>query len=159
MIRKITDNIEILLSSGMLMDQNDGEISNVILEIRTDAGIYGPESFALLEEHIVPLTREQELEIEVQQLRDLVDQMTQDHTPLRKARTVLDSDSKKYMAEVWVDSRSHDKPMKLFELADKFNVSSNYASKTLKEIGVYNPRKVKQMPTAVVSRPEDPQDA
>ena len=62
-IRKVTDNIKILMAGGLLKDPDDGGVSETILEITTNNGNYGPETFSRLVEYIEPKTR-REVELE-----------------------------------------------------------------------------------------------
>ncbi len=141
-IRKVTDNIEILMNGGMLIDPNDGGVSEKINSIETDYTLYNLEDFSKLTEHIIPKTdREIALELEIAGLKDQLKtagsvKMGGSSKP-RKIPVTLS----KNQNQIIVDYYLVNKNASMKDIAAKYNVCSNTVSRILKEANVRIPGK------------------
>jgi len=146
-IRKVTDNIETLMNGGMLQDTIDGEITDNNINIEDSNGSnYTLEEFAELIEYIEPKTaKEIDLENTIASMRKRIEELEETSTSSadvepknRKSRVVLSEAKKLELCNFYTANKPG---MTDYEIAAKFNVSSNYMTKIVISYGRKIPNK------------------
>jgi len=143
-IRKVTDNIEILMNGGMIQDLNDGEKISDIDNIEINNSNYSLEEFAELIEYIEPKTdREVALELEIAGLRDQLKaagsiKMGSSNRP-RKIPVTLSETQEQIVVDYYLANK--DKKIKMKDIAAKYNISDNKVADILKQARVRIPNK------------------
>ena len=152
---KALDNMRILLSDGKLCWNNNVDFplsfTGIILDDGTNEEEFSLEEFAKLEEYIEPKSREEELEERIAELEAQVKAQSIIIEPKQtKTRVIYDQASKLKISQEWKVDRTTEHPMYLKDMAQKYNISSNYLVTILKEFGVYKPKKQKRKITASI---------
>ena len=161
-IRKVTDNIETLMNGGKLTDDvSVYSFLEIALEDKdSNSEGFTLEEFSELEEYTEPKTeREIKLEKEIELLKAKVESLVEINSFVSsgcepkqiKPRVVYDKESKLKIAQEWKADRNSEQPMNLKQMANKYNISTNYLVTILKEFGVYSPKKKNQKTNAKVN--------
>ena len=150
-IRKATDNIEILMSGGLLIDDEDKRIltlNSIEMIDDTDEKIdYSIEEFADLLEHIEPKTkREEALELRITILEDQLAHATTASAPVlgsevrpRKIPVTLSEAQELIVVQYYLDHK--ESGIKIKEISAKYNISDRSTSMILEKHGVRTPGK------------------
>jgi len=155
-IRKSTDNLEVLMNGGKLVNPDDGSVLTFVEIFLEDDNLNGEafalEEFANLEEYVAPKSREEELQERIDDLEAQLAAVSGGFIEPKhqKPKTIYDKNSKLKIAQEWKLDRLNEKPMKLKEMAAKYDISSNYLVSILKEFGVYEPKKKNRKPNASI---------
>ena len=146
-IRKVTDNIEIIMGGGMLTDPNDDGISEKINSIETNYALYSLEDFSKLEEHVEPKTkREEALELRITVLEDQLAHATTSSTLIlgselrpRKIPVTLSEAQELIVVQYYKDHK--EAGIKIKEISAKYNISDRSTSMILEKHGARIPGK------------------
>ncbi len=149
-IRKVTDNIEILMNGGFLNNPSTKYQNNMVFDTISlidengDSLEFDLKTLSEMEEVIIPKTdREIALELEIAGLRDQLKaagsvRMGSSNRP-RKIPVTLSESQEQIVVDYYLANK--DEKIKMKDIAAKYNISDNKVADILKQAGVRAPNK------------------
>jgi len=139
-IRKATDNIEILMGGGKLVDEDDNiMVSPGIILVEDDGSeeVFTFEELSELTEYVEPMTDKEVAQ--AKEIEDLKAQLAAKPTmsgKTRKSKVKYNKSDEMKIAQDWKQEKIVGNKPKKKDFAKKYNISGNYLTSILTSFGV-----------------------
>ena len=148
-IRKVTDNIEILMNGGQLISKNKTIYTpvEIVLEDENKKWTGFPfKNLAKLEEYVEPKTA-REIQLE-KQIAELQAEKAAGFNKKNKAKNTLSTEEQVGVASRWKADQRNEKPMTKIAFSEQEDISHGYLNTILVKFTDHVPRKKKVTPTS-----------